>query len=128
MAHLVNSNYVGSSAAYEAVDVVYKALPSITADEHLSGRLQDVLVICEDSFNFSHNASSSLRRLKIFCKVDRYRINNKRRSCRSYMYTVSQRVHTYQDRICSEFASLSRIAKRKDFELDVIFILDVICI
>lgn len=119
---IINKNYVGSTTACEAVDAMYRALPLFAGKTPLTIRLDDVPYVCGDPFNIGHNGTSALRQFKIVCKIDRYRTRNKCRARASCTHTASERVYTYRENIRHELAPLLQVAKKRNFQLELLFI------
>lgn len=118
----IDKNYVGSTTAYEAVDAMCRALLLFAGKNPLTVRLDDVPYICDDPFNISHNGASAIRQLKIVCKIDRYRTRNKCRARASCTHTASERAYTYRENIRHELAPLLQVAKKRNFQLGLLFI------
>ena len=94
--HFVDPGFVGFTTACEAVNMMYKLLPSFNSP--LTAHLADLPYICGDPFGVGHCATAALRQLRITCKVDRYRIKNKCKSHRrkECTHTASERAYTHR--------------------------------
>lgn len=120
--HFIDKHYVSSTTTLETVNAMYRMLPSL--ESPLTTDLADLPHICRDPFGVGHCATYALRQLKIICKVDRYRIKNKceSRKRKQCTHTACERAYTYQEYIRRQLEPMLRVAQKRNFHLELLFI------